>query len=550
VLDTVTLPPALGNLVAWGGTMGVYWLSDAGDVGWEDRNAALANGSNPGCVDPWRAVVGTPGALSPAQTPLWRCETGAIYRSIDSGVTWLDVTPLDNPPNSWNDTTAPTVADVEFTQVAASMSAPGAFAVTARWQEPNSGTAKWRSWLLTTADYGQTWTWSTVFVAANVTTTFDFADGAKSWLGESGYLVGQAPSGVSPIPASSYWLASGAFSNNCSGGPGYWYSDESGYWAYPSAYHKKVFIRLPQNCSFTGASVSLLSKAGPEFTYAQIQASSDGGANWTALDTNQLYGPLYEPATCHETAFTFAAQTNVWPRVEISAIGDAAYGSPQLALYSITLTDLTTGPTELRIVYATENYVLAIADGELNLYDASFGLLAKIGDCTDAEYDAGTYSAALYSLLDDSAVLYVYGRFDCTNGDTTLTGAQHVITSTDGGSTWASVESGWGSDICGAFIAGTDPGTGRRLWGIRNIVSSGACQLYSDIDSLTAIGSVIASFFVEPEGFHILDGQTMVVGGRTADASAIAFESYDGGSNWSDITGTLPITGVNKVSYA
>lgn len=578
----ILLPPVLGNLVAWGSAMGVYWLG-LGGLGWEARNAALTGGSGPGCVDPWRVEPDALGGLSEGQTPLWRCETGKIYRSVDAGVTWLDVTPLDDPPNSWGDATAPTVTDLEFSRVVASLSLAGTFFVTAIWQETDTVNLAWRSWTLTTSDYGQTWSWETLLVipaSAPQDITFDFGDGAQGWLGatepggssDTAVWDGTTHVGVStaepvatvitdqnPAYGSDYTSRCGATYYN--GGVAVATGWNGNYtWSATRGYvnsFSNLGIVYSQKLSCSGVTIvgehSRSEAFGNESHWARLYSGaspdiSASYAHWTELDKNTIWNigdGSYQ--RCYSTTLT-GAVSNEYIRLR-SYWQNTNFATRYIRniVFSVTIHDAVLGPTEFRIVYANSDHIIAIADDELNLYDSSLGLIAKIADCTNAEWDAGTYTAGSFSPLDDDQVVFVYGRFDATNGTIGLTGVQHIVASADGGSTWATLESGWSTDTCGAFFAGYDSGSGARYWAIRN--ASGTAQLYSDILSLTYI-SDIAAFAVGPDNFHILDGQTMAVAGLAADGATIVFETYDGGATWTDITGTLPITGVNKVSYA
>jgi hypothetical protein len=529
-------PPLFGDLVTWGATMGVYWSSGAGDVGWQARNGLLTGGSNPGCVDPAAYLSGESGEVVHGGLPLWRCAGATIHRSADGGATWLDVTPLDDPPNVWGDATAPVVADVTFIRVTASYAAPGYFSVPAIWQEVDSGSGKWRSCLLVTIDYGVSWQWVVPLVYSAETVEFDFAESENGWVGLADYTVGV--SGYK-VAATTYWDNT-KFADKCSGlGPGGWKSDEVGWAGALSEYVNEVRIWLPQKVTFTNINMWMYGNSIFDRYLIKAWESTDA-TSWTLFRNKALYGGSQRD-TCFSDEPYDRSRTDVF--LKLGWYNNRS-NTPRGAIYTVELVDLTTGPTELRIVYATASWILAIADGELTLYDTTFTVVTKIGDCTDAEYDANTYSAACFAPLDGG--LFVFGRFDCTAGDTGLTGVQHIIAYD--GSSWTSVESGWSADHCGSFLAGYDSGGGARYWAIRN--KSGSCALYSDIGDVgTLVFDDIAAFNVAPDGFHILDGLTMVVAGTTAATGTIVYESYDGGYTWADVTGALPTSGVNKVSY-
>jgi hypothetical protein len=280
--------------------------------------------------------------------------------------------------------------------------------------------------------------------------------------------------------------------------------------------------------------------------YQYSYYTSPDGINWTNIYDSGAQTITSGIYTCAYSTNYTATKTNLYARFAIMIFPYGNNPNQKTGISKLIFEGFSSdGLTELRIVYGNDSYILAIADDELNLYDSSLNLIAKIGDCTDAEYDAGTYSAACFTPLDDPASVFVFGRFDATNGDTGLTGVHHVISYIS--ATWASVESGWSTEHCASFYAGYDSGSGARYWAIRN--GATAAQLYSDVASLTYI-SDIAAFAVAPDGFHLLDGQTMAVGGKTAAGGAIIYETYNGGTSWTDVTNALPVTGINKVSYA
>lgn len=72
----------------------------------------------------------------------------------DDGETYDDITPTTDPPNDCVDPINPTIADVTINNV---ISVDGVLYATAIWKNP---LGNWRSWLVSSTDQGQSWTWS------------------------------------------------------------------------------------------------------------------------------------------------------------------------------------------------------------------------------------------------------------------------------------------------------------------------------------------------------------------------------------------------------
>lgn len=81
---------------------------------------------------------------------------GYIGRSTNSGISFTDITPSSNPPNSFGDSPAPTAGDLSYMCYKGSLVNSGEHCFLANWQ---NGDDKWRSWLLFTNDEGANWSW-------------------------------------------------------------------------------------------------------------------------------------------------------------------------------------------------------------------------------------------------------------------------------------------------------------------------------------------------------------------------------------------------------
>lgn len=138
----------IGALVSFSS---LYYRDD-NDSDWSEHSTEFA--FNHGCVDPyWESRQGT---SNPEAAILWGAGNGVIKRSLDAGRTWSDKTPVTDPPNTWSDGIAPSVANLSFTQILPDPWAVGRFIALATWQ---NGSDLWRGWLLVTPDDGASWSW-------------------------------------------------------------------------------------------------------------------------------------------------------------------------------------------------------------------------------------------------------------------------------------------------------------------------------------------------------------------------------------------------------
>jgi hypothetical protein len=82
---------------------------------------------------------------------------GFIVKSDDAGKTWQDLTQnIDDPPNTFGDSPAPTVADVTFKRVHGDIHTKNEFFFIAEWATVDD----WRGWVLKTTDDGITYSWT------------------------------------------------------------------------------------------------------------------------------------------------------------------------------------------------------------------------------------------------------------------------------------------------------------------------------------------------------------------------------------------------------
>lgn len=142
-VNLVPKPPG-GAILAWNG----FFIRHEKEDAWSERGdlETVVNG----CLDPWWFTPAKADSQDPDKAILFACgASGLIKRSDNGGYTWKTQTPSD-PPNTWSDSTAPTLDDVEFVWIRGDVFNDGVFYALARWQETDSGNDLWRGWLLVT----------------------------------------------------------------------------------------------------------------------------------------------------------------------------------------------------------------------------------------------------------------------------------------------------------------------------------------------------------------------------------------------------------------
>lgn len=112
-------------------------------------------------IDAWWKVKNA--TVNPAELIWWACKQGQVVIVDEKAQTTTDVTPATNPPNTWSDATAPTVANVQFAEVISDPWIEDRAYVIAEWQEVDSGDLEWRGWLAYTSDNGTSWVWYDFF---------------------------------------------------------------------------------------------------------------------------------------------------------------------------------------------------------------------------------------------------------------------------------------------------------------------------------------------------------------------------------------------------
>lgn len=138
--------------------------------------------ANDGSLDPfWKLKTNS---VDPLRAIYWLVgDAGMVQRVVSS--TNLDPRSLTtDPPNSWSDATAPTIATTNLTRIASSI-----FTQNRHYVAANHLTVGglWRSWLAVTDNDFQTFDWTTLFQTSDVQTRLlsiaeDMQDGTILWL--------------------------------------------------------------------------------------------------------------------------------------------------------------------------------------------------------------------------------------------------------------------------------------------------------------------------------------------------------------------------------
>jgi hypothetical protein len=139
-------------------TWSSFYIRKGGDAQWNERgDRGVFNG---GCVDPWWFTDSKANSTDPDKAIVYGCgDDGVLQRSTNAGQTWSDVT-LIAPPDTWTDTPAPTIDDIDLVWVEGDYFQNGRFYVLASWQNDSD---QWRGWICITDDDFQSYTWYALY---------------------------------------------------------------------------------------------------------------------------------------------------------------------------------------------------------------------------------------------------------------------------------------------------------------------------------------------------------------------------------------------------
>jgi hypothetical protein len=513
-------------LIAFDEDEGCWYRAPQADD-WVERDAGLPFGAvdndNQGGWDPWWFTAEKQNTSDPAFVILFRCQDAHIYRSVDCGVTWSEVTPVDDPPNSWGDAPAPTVADVTFIQRVDNIHVNEQHIFLVEWQ---NGGGLWRGWILKTSDDGITWEWESLYRAGR-----NIPLSSCSIVNVGGMIVhAGSHADVGITPDGSFW----------------------------------DFQTPNVNAYFEVTWPEVIPSGTTIWCFGQKTGGITGNFslyNPPAEHPADYFGVLIGPAVWAWRSFPTLATTGIMRmkrrnndffdcRWNMDAMYAAVAETNEIRPLWADV-DTEDGTVLLLTVWekvgAAEMMILqkrATADlSFLQSWGMGFGVSA-------ADIAAKTYIAYPHTPLGDKDLWFVFGRLERMPGDAAL---HHIIKTTDGGANWTNVEDGWGGLHCSAFSVGADDGAGNRAYtAIKSAAVDAPAYLYRDVNSLTLVstvpfgdgGGVLVDALTVIKRLSGTDILESIACGADAAGDPMVVFTDDPFTTWIDITDSYPQTGV------
>lgn len=522
--------------------------------------------------DPWWPTPAKKNSSDPHQAILWAVGPGRIFRTNAPGEPWLDVTPDEDPPNDWADATAPTVADLTFIQRADNIHANGEHYFLAEWQEAVA--SEWRSWILKTADDGVNWEWKSLI---NVDVDGDGYIYPVVSHGIYGHVTGD------PSPGRVYWIESGQGQASGEADESYMqvkyyashtFTDRGIHYSHKAAFDFGAQISGVKTVWVRGYRTPSIHSSSDGKIYANTSAlwenliNNADVAGWAAFNGTQFVADTIGSATAsvewYKILTTNADGRNNFRYLALTSNVNPASAEPGAFFVDTirvegTVTELDTRGIWMDVDSETGEYIwLTVwkSDDTLVLQKrntSDLGLVAEysLGACTIAELNARTYIAYPHTPAFDADLVYCFGRMASPQG---LGVTEHIIKTTDGGASWASVENTWGSDHCGALRV--EPSASRIMYCVRNRpapdnsefytgAEGGALTYRSDLTFAVGVGVNVDALTLLPSDLSVAvgadtAGPTMIITAGTGDTYG----------SWADITDSFPATGeVRSLTY-
>lgn len=508
--------PIGDNVFTFDSTNGC-WYCPPNSTTWEERNGTRTLLTDlQGGWDPWYFTPEKNGSRDGDLAILWACQAGKIWRSADGGQTWKNVTPTSDPPNTWGDTPAPTVADLTFVVRTDNIHVNKAHYFLARYM---NGAGNYRCWLLKTADDCLTWTWAADWqdiVISDLVTNGSFTGDAVPWTeGNTGNPIVLAYD----YPAHSVW----------------WQSNRV-YMCFRalSATYCRQTITVPSTGTYN---VSAYFNRFGNYDHATV-LKIDGSTvlDWGTTATGTKTGTKYMTAGAHvlelNCAYSSVAENyGWWDDISIP------YGAGMpTSMYPIWMdTDSEDGSTL---------WITAFIDTTLYLIkclttDLSYVSKYSLGAATVEEVIAKTYIAYPRTPPFDKSYVVVYGRMQ---NPQSLGDPAHIIRTIDGGSSFSLVEGGWGDDHCGALEIDQEEGGHRWYQCVRNSAAD-VPKFYRGQDCAQYVSDLpfASGAFVLVDAITTATQRIVLASNTPGDTMVV--RSIDNGATWQDITNNLPKTG-------
>lgn len=509
-----------------------------------------------GYYDPWGPNRYKYGSYNPETAILWRFCTGGIWRSTDAGRNWYDVSPTTDPPNSWNDSPAPTVSDLSYYHAVADPHRNKTHYVIAYWQNALS---EYRGWMLHTIDDGASWTWYALGGGGLTASSWNYpwrvveeaycynvagdapddrtVSAPSAMLGVQDFTYGSVQHDFLAKPATNtyqyyvIWDFGGYFDLNvatndgginCRAGIGNC-SDTMTWTTIPDVPVFTVSLTYPPGAACQGAQLTghtqLFIWNGAVDGYPPIASVKSGLINTIA-------SRRYVSAFLRITPGTYSGAGYFRHLWDFIGIYPHSVDTNELRPISLAI-DWATGTNLYMTVWENDYLILKVFDITSTL---SFPVReAVLGGATRAQIDARTYWASCRTLLDPSVAyqdyVLVFGQWN--------DGANRWISlSTDAGATLAAVDDGsWAAaDWLGALIWVDDQnivtclnGATDELWETTN--QGGAWTLRSNLPFAVDNGAMT---------MHAGTNRTIAIGQR--NGAGIRKQNSPWTGAWTDIT--------------
>lgn len=508
--------PVGDNLFIFDSTNGCYYCPPNSTV-WEERNGTRSPLSDlQGGWDPWYFTTEKNGSRDGDLAILWANQVGKIWRSVNGGQTWEDRTPSSDPPNSWSDAIAPVFANLTPVVRTDNIHYNKQHYWLYRWMEAGGN---YRTWLLGTDDDGLTYRWAADWlgiVSSDLIVNGSFTGNAVPWTeGNTGNPIVLAYD----YPAHSVW----------------WQSNRvyMCFRALSDTYCRQT-ITVPLTGTYSVSGYFYRLAGYDHATVLKIDGSTV--LNWGTADSGTKTGTKYMTAGDHvvelNCAYSGVAENyGWWDDISIP------YGTGMPTnMYPIWMdTDSQDGSTLWITAFIdTTLYLIKCLTADLS-YVAKYSL----GSATISQVLAKTYIAYPRTPPFDKNYCAVYGRMQ---NPQSLANPAHIIKTTDGGSSFSLVESGWGSDHCGALEIDQEEG-GRRWYQCVRNSSSAVPKFYRGQDAAQYVSDLpfASGSFVLVDALTTSTGR-IAMGCNTA-GNIMVVRSVDNGVTWEDITNNLPKTG-------